>query len=741
MAKSKRAKRDAAIPRANPAAGRALQAAIAAHSAGRLDEAMAGYGDVLKRDATHPAALANLASLHARRSEFPQALDYYRRALEGREVSAELCFNYANLQHRLGEDPVPSLERALRLDPGLRPAHFKLSRHLATLGQHERARDAFARALSRFADDPDFLRPYGDALFRLEDFEAALRAYERVAALRPEAAGIQNDIAVILRALGRLDEAEAAWRRAIALDPDHAVALANLGTLCRMRKRHEESAGYLRRAIALRPDDADAIASLSTTLIDVGATSEALGLIEPALLANPDHGELLAMKAFALAHQARIAEALEAMARARKLAPDSLTVKANSLFCALYSDEMDAQALSAMHREISAQIVPPALHTEAGHAMPRGNRPLRIGYLSPDFRSHPVAFFLEPVLERHDPAKVHVTCYSLPGEADEVSLRLRGLAHEWRDFQGWTLERMASQIEADGIDVLVDLAGYTARARMDLMARRAAPVQACFLGYPFTTGHPSMDYLIADRHIVPARLEHLYSERIARLEHSFLCYQPQPGAPEVAPLPALANRHITFGSFNNLPKVSASCLDLWAQVLRAVPGSRLVMMASGLADANTRALFRRHFEARGIDGARIEPLPPVTPLPRFLAQYGRIDIALDTLPYNGGTTTCDALWMGVPVVSLAGESFVARMGESLLNTVGHAQWLAQDAAGFVRIAAHLAADTGALAAHRAALRERMRDSGLCDAAGYTRSLESLYASMADERLAGIGARA
>ena len=731
MAKSKRAKRDAAIPRANPAAGRALQAAIAAHSAGRLDEAMAGYGDVLKRDATHPAALANLASLHARRSEFPQALDYYRRALEGREVSAELCFNYANLQHRLGEDPVPSLERALRLDPGLRPAHFKLSRHLATLGQHERARDAFARALSRFADDPDFLRPYGDALFRLEDFEAALRAYERVAALRPEAAGIQNDIAVILRALGRLDEAEAAWRRAIALDPDHAVALANLGTLCRMRKRHEESAGYLRRAIALRPDDADAIASLSTTLIDVGATSEALGLIEPALLANPDHGELLAMKAFALAHQARIAEALEAMARARKLAPDSLTVKANSLFCALYSDEMDAQALSAMHREISAQIVPPALHTEAGHAMPRGNRPLRIGYLSPDFRSHPVAFFLEPVLERHDPAKVHVTCYSLPGEADEVSLRLRGLAHEWRDFQGWTLERMASQIEADGIDVLVDLAGYTARARMDLMARRAAPVQACFLGYPFTTGHPSMDYLIADRHIVPARLEHLYSERIARLEHSFLCYQPQPGAPEVAPLPALANRHITFGSFNNLMKFNDDLLATWGRLLAHVPGSRLALKTFGLEFPEVRADLLGRCVRAGIDPDRLDLVPPPKDTRDHLSAYDRIDVGLDTFPYHGTTTTCEAFAMGLPVVSIEGDRHVSRVGVSLLHALGTPELVARDADDSIRIAAEIVRDSARLTHYRRTIRPRLLASALCDTAAYGRRLTEALVRMGD----------
>jgi len=495
-----------------------------------------------------------------------------------------------------------------------------------------------------------------------------------------------------------------------------------------MQKRHEPSLRYLRQAVVVDPQDPDSVASLASSLTELGQISEALASIAVALQANPKHADLLSMKAYALTYQTHIDEAQRLLDEVRALKPENSVAISNSLFSSLYSDSLSPQQLSELHQSLSKQVLAAKSPTPDARPPKRSDRRLRIAYLSPDFRSHPVGFFIEPLLRHHNKDHYHVICYALPCTTDEHTQTLQSYGHDWRDLTGLNSAEIAQQIQNDGIDILIDLAGHTAGGRPDLIRCHLAPVQAVFIGYPFSSGIPEMDYLIADTHLVPAQYELLYSERIARLARSFLCYQPHETTPAVAPLPALKNRHITFGSYNNLPKVSQRCLDLWAEVLKAVPDSRMVMMASSLADEGTREFMRENFVRRGIAAERISLLPPVTPLSRFLAEYGRIDIALDTFPYNGGTTTCGALYMGCPVVTLEGETFMGRMGVSLLNTLGHTEWIAQNHQLYVAIASSLASDLTKLSAIRADLREQMLHSGLCDAEGYTQDLERLYLS-------------
>lgn len=674
----------------------------------------------------------NLGNALADVKEVDAAMESYRAALRLSPAMVAAWLNLGNLEHAAGNlgAAEEAYQRASAQPDAPAAAFANLVRMRIKAKQREAAQELLARALARFPDDPEILRLHADSLFHREDAEGALAIYQRLDAMQPGQANLCNALGVAYRAVGQLTRAEEAWMRCLAIEPEHVEAMTNLGTFCRLQKRHEEALKHLRRAIEIRPDDPDSVASLSCTLIDLGFISEAMGLIEPVLAKNPEHADLMGMKAFALVHQARIDEGQAVLAAARKLLPDSQVAISNTLFSSLYSDTLDCRALTGLHRELAATI---SRKAKPGPVRPlrADRRPLRIGYLSPDLRSHPIGFFIEPVLAHHDRERFHSTCYALPCAADETTTRLMGLAHRWRDFEGWNVERMAAQIRADQIDVLVDLAGYTAGGRMDLMAHRPAPVQAVFLGYPSTTGLAEMDYIIADGHIIPPQLEFLYSERIARLAHSFLCYQPQPGCPEVAPLPARRQGFVTFGSYNNLPKVSTTSIELWARVLKAVPNSRLALMASSLADEGTREMFREHFVRRGIAGERILPLPPVTPLASFMAEYGRVDIALDPVPYNGGTTSCDALWMGLPVVTLTGERFVSRMGTSLLTTLGHPEWIATDADEYVRIAATLAGDIDRLAAIRAGLRDEVRASGLADAVGYTGSLERLYLDMVE----------
>ncbi|MBF0463044.1 MAG: tetratricopeptide repeat protein [Magnetococcales bacterium] len=681
-------------------------------------------------------ARRNLGNLLRQLGRHAEAIQQHRHALalpgQTDQQQAESHYNLANALADAGQsaEAEQQYQAATRLTPDWVAVWLNRIHLYQAQNRPAEARACLAEALTRLPDQCDLLRLHGDALYQQEQAEAALAVYQRIESLQPGLASTANALGVAYRAVGRTDEAEAAWRRCLAIDATHGVALTNLGTLYRLKKRHAEALACLRQAVRQQPDDADSVASLACALIDTGAISEALHTIDPVLARHPHHVDLLGMKAFALVQQARIDEGQHLLAEARRLKPDSWVAIGNTLFSSLYRDTLDAMGQTRLHQELAAQISrqakplpPPATHQPARP----GRLRRRIGYLSPDFRSHPVGTFIEPVLQHHHTDRFHVTCYALPYAPDATSQRLMASAQQWRDLEGWSLERMATQIQQDGIDILVDLAGYTAGGRPDLLACRPAPVQVNFLGYPYTSGLAGMDYLIADAHLIPPHAEHLYTERVLRLPEGFLCYQ-RPDAPPVAPLPALTNGFVTFGSFNNTPKLSNACLDLWARVLQAVPQARLALKASSLGDPGTCALFRHHFAERGIAADRIL-LRPTVPPEQCLPAFGLLDIALDPIPFNGATTSCDTLWMGVPVVTLAGTGYMSRMGTSLLTTLGHPEWIATTSDEYVQIAATLAADLTRLATLRAHLRPQMQASRLCDAAGYTASLEKLYGEM------------
>ena len=347
-----------------------------------------------------------------------------------------------------------------------------------------------------------------------------------------------------------------------------------------------------------------------------------------------------------------------------------------------------------------------------------------MGYVSPDFVNHAVAYFFEPVLAAHDRVCFEVFCYSDVRVPDKVTARLRALSGQWREIAGKTDEQVAALVREDGIDILVDLAGHTARNRLLVFARRPAPVQVTWLGYPNTTGMDAIDYRLTDLVSDPAGAEVRHSEKLVRLPRNFSCYRPSDESPAVGPLPAATAGHITFGCFNHLAKLTPPTLDLWAKVLRDQPASRLLIKSHGLADAETANRVRGEFTARGIEAARIECNGEELSVPRHLGLYNRVDVAFDSAPYNGTTTTCEALWMGVPVLTLAGETHVSRVGASLLTHLGAPEWIAATPADFVAKCRTLTSDLARLSALRAGLRERMRASPLCDAAGFTRDLET-----------------
>ncbi|MDH4189978.1 MAG: tetratricopeptide repeat protein, partial [Betaproteobacteria bacterium] len=410
----------------------------------------------------------------------------------------------------------------------------------------------------------------------------------------------------------------------------------------------------------------------------------------------------------------------------RVLASDETNVHAwsNLLLTLQYSQDVGPEELYAEHQRYGARFAKPYV---APRAEPLGGRRLRIGYLSPDFRFHVVACFIEPILENHDRGRFEVFCYHNHRVEDQVTERLRGFAEHWVDCVYQSDEELAQRIREDRIDILVDLTGHTMDNRLSVFAMKPAPVQVTYLGYPNTTGLSAIDYRLTDARVdPPGEADRLSAEQLIRLPHSYFCYRPLDSAPAVNPLPALAAGRVTFGCFNNFPKVSNAFLDAVARIMQRVPGSRLLLKAKPLAVAEVAHRVRRHFAGFGVDATRLDLRGWTPKVDGHLSIYQEVDIALDSFPYNGATTSCEALWMGVPVVSVLGNRHAARVGSSLLHAVDLENLVAEDVEQYIEIAAALAGDLEALAQLRAGLRERVRSSSLMDGAGFTRALEDNY---------------
>ena len=355
-------------------------------------------------------------------------------------------------------------------------------------------------------------------------------------------------------------------------------------------------------------------------------------------------------------------------------------------------------------------------------------RRLRVGYVSADFFTHPAAYFFEPLLAAHDRTNLEIFCYSAGARSDETTNRLREIAGAWRSIVGMNDETVARIIEADAIDILVDLSGHTAGNRLLVFARKPAPVQATYLGSLTTTGLTAIDYKLTDRFLTPDGTAERFSEELVRLPHCFVCYQPPHGAPPVAALPSSKGGRVTFGSFNNLTKVMPEVVALWSRILRALPETKIILKDRTLADPAQCARYLGLFAENGVEAGRVELLPRTT-MADYLAVYDRVDIAFDPFPYNGCTTTCDALWMGVPVITLAGAMSYSRFGVSLLSNLGLDELIAATPDKYVEKAVALANDRKRLMVLRSELRSRMAASPLCDAKAFAKGIEEAYRRM------------
>lgn len=557
---------------------------------------------------------------------------------------------------------------------------------------------ALERLVQKKGAPPEAPHFLGMLLFQDGRYEQAIFHLDRASRMAPGRAQFESNFANVLQACGRVEDALARYATAISADASYAPAHTGLAGALLVLGRLTEAQDHARRAWALAPDNPEAAANLASCLIVTGRAGEAVTHLERAIAALGPSVPLHTLLAAAMNY-------------------DAHTTPERSLDAHRMLGRLHASAARAI-----ADALPPI--TRLG----RSGENLRVGYLSADFRDHPVAMFIEPALETDD--EVRVFCYdTTPGSGQPMGI---GAGVTWRDARRLTDAELVAIVRGDSIDVLVELSGHSLGHRQTALAARMAPVQVSFLGYPATTGNPSIDARIVDARSDPGGSEAWCTERLIRLNPCAWCFTAPPGAPEVATPPCRGAEPVTFGSFNNLAKTVPEVLDAWARLLARVPGSRLLLKNGAFIDRATRERVLDALVARGVEPRSVELLAPTSGAADHLAAYARIDIALDTFPYAGTTTTCEALWMGVPVVTLAGALHAGRVGVSILGVLGLDELVAGDVEGYVHAAAALAADPARRIDLRRMLRDRLRTSPLMDRAAYRARLHAAYAGLVRE---------
>lgn len=738
----------------------ALRLAIQHHQAGRIDEAEGIYRQLVAvvpemADAWHLLGVARL-----QRGDAPQAIELINQAIQRAPGMADY---HANLSEalRANRQPVEAVQAAqtaLQLNPqqlaarnGLGLAYLELGRAAEAIealqvavqqrpdyvkgwnnlgaafkaaGRYAEAIAALQRALAIQPQEPVVELLLAEVRRAMRQPEAALPHVEAALRMAPHLPGARIVQANVLRELGRYDEAEAVFRQVVQQQPADPDAWTGYGVLLADRGRHSESIHAHEQALAANPDYLPALNNAALAWRLQGRLTQAENALRRALALQPQRAESWANLGFVLKAQSRIDEALEAIDQSLKLSPHNPAVASNRLMDMHYRwPPLPAADLRAAHDDWAARFAL-ALPARPPFRARVVGEPLRMGYVSPDLREHPVAYLLSGVLAHHDRRRVHITCYAQVAAPDAMTASLQAQADTWRNIAGMPDAEVARLIREDGIDLLVDLAGHSARHRLSVFALRPAPVAATWLGYFNTTGLPAIDYILTDLHSSPPEQAN-YRETPLYLPGCRFCYQPPAHAPDPAPAPSLQRGHVTFGSFNNYAKLNDAVVALWAAVLQQVPTARLVLKTAELEDAALQASCRQRFAAHGIDPARLD-LRGYSPHAAMLAEYADVDIALDPFPFTGGMTTLEALWMGVPVLTLAGDSMVSRQGAAILGTLGLQDWIATSPEDYAARAVYAAQPPRAGLTHlRGSLRTRMGESLLGDAARFTANLEAL----------------
>ncbi|MFB9244017.1 tetratricopeptide repeat protein [Massilia antarctica] len=733
---------------------------------GNLDEAQVCYTRALELQPGFAEVHNNLGELYQQQAQWDLSAAHFEAAIGQRPDLAAAHYNLGVTCQAQGalEDALACYRRALAIDPRLVQPYNNMGIVLKELGRLDEAVLAYQGALALAPDFAEALNNLGAALLEQKQVDQAIERFQHAVTARPDYAEAYCNLGIAYKAAYRHEEALICFQNAVHLKPDfadpyamlaltnadlqrHVQALAwcektlamwpdsaaahfNLGVAFANMNRLAEAVASFEQAISRKPEFADAWNNLGVAYKEQGRYDEAVACFEQAIALRPGFAEAFNNLGSALKDQGKPDASRQMYEQAIALAPDYAAAHNNLLLSMQYAAGITQEQLFALHLRFAAQFEP-ALAARRMQHLPGVDpaKRLKIGYVSPDFRRHAVAFFIEPILAQHDKSQVEVFCYYSHVIEDEFTARIRADSDHWLACRGMSDQQLAERIHADGIDILVDLAGHTAGNRLLAFARKPAPVQLTYIGYPSTTGLSAMDYRLTDAFAEPPGLsEHFNVETLWRLPEVFCCYAAHPNSPAVIDHPPMEdNGYITFGCFNNYAKVSDPTIVLWAAILREVPDARLMLEILGLDNPGMRDGVEARFTRLGIDPARLILI--ANDRKNQFVLYNRIDIALDPFPCNGGTTSFDTLWMGVPFVTLAGSNFISRLGVTILHNGGLDELIADDEQAYIRIAAGLALDPARLRQLRTGLRERTRASPLMDMARFTRHLEQAYRGM------------
>jgi predicted O-linked N-acetylglucosamine transferase (SPINDLY family) len=673
----------------------AMQVALGHHQAGHWAEAEQIYLQILSHYPGYAGALQGLGIIASQAGDLARAVELTNQAITVAPAVAEYHNNLGEFYRRMGRlaDATASLNRAIELKPDLAVAHGNLGNVLRAAGRLDEAIAAYERAIAAAPCEVEFYINSGLALYEI----------------------------------GRSDEAIEALQHAIALQPENVLAHRNLGAVLHAARRSHEAIAAYRHGLALKEDDAKTLTSLAMVLLETDQPAEAMAALDRAIQLDPNLAAAHNNRGNALWEAGRLDEAIAAFRRANELEPEFPYAASNILFLLYRHPAYDAQAILAEHRAWARRYAEPL----AGEILPSLNdrapeRRLRIGFLSPDFRGHPVGQLIRPLFAHHDRRRCEFVCYSDVRAPDALTLELQGLADEWHNTVGLRDPQLADRIRHDRIDIVVDLAVHLAGNRLLVFARKPAPVQVTMLGMIATTGLATIDYRLTDAYLDPPGLSDAdYTEQSIRLPHGCWCYRTIVEGIPVGELPAMRKGHVTFGCLNQFAKVSRQTLEVWVNILRAVPGSRLIIHSHPGSHRNAVCGV---FKEGGVEPDRVEFVPRVSGL-SYLLRHHDLDLCLDTFPHAGGTTTLDALWMGLPVVTLAGRTAVGRGGVSILSHLGLPQFIGDTPEQYVAIARECAGDLSRLAELRGQLRERMRSSVLMDGVQHATDVEAAFRQM------------
>jgi len=715
-------------------AGKLFSSAIRYHEKGRFKNAEEIYTQVLRHNPTHTDALHMLGVLKHQTSRLDEAQDFANRAININPNKAAYHYSLGNIFKDTDrfDDAIIAYNKAISLKPDHVEAHGKLGEAFLSKGKNEDALLSMKHAIDISPKSVDAHFAMGTTLLKLKRYEEAIDYLKEAVTLNPDFSQAQFNLGTALKHTGNNTDAIKHLQKALKSMPNNTDALNNLGVILLDIGEYNDGITCLRRASDLRPDSAEIIYNLGQGYEKNHQASKAITCYQTAIHLKPDFSNAYNNMANRLNDQGNIKMALAYYYKALELKPiNAAGTHSNILFMMQYTEPFDPEEIFDQHKRWAQIYALPLKGLIPEHKNYRApEKRLRIGYVSPDFHVHSVAYFIEPVILSHNRELFEIFCYSTVDQPDNKTKEFEAGCDHWRDISGMTDDEAAGLILTDGIDILVDLSGHTAKNRLPLFARKPAPIQVTYIGYPSTTGMETMDYRITDQWTdPPGRTEHLHTEVLIRLPHGFLCYKPDKDAPDIKNLPASESGIITFGCFNNRSKISDETIRVWSEILKNVPSSMLILKSPVLNDEPTKNYILDLFAKNNIQTGRIKTSGHIASKKDHLNLYNSVDIGLDTFPYNGTTTTFEALWMGVPVITIKGDIHISRVSYSILSNIGLEELVAESSDEYISKAVSLAGDIDKIKHLRKDLRSIMINSPLMNEQGFTRILEHEYRNM------------